>query len=184
MALRPDRLGGALTLAAALAACGPRGPTLVAEWRGADAGRVRAPATAQWCAAARVLVVQGVSNDSGVALALRPAGDTLEAGRYPLTTDTAAPPRPSAMLAARWVHLKKSLLVQVRLDGGDATLALAGGRASVVAAGQVPLPGTDSLVRLAVEARDVPVSADTAGCPAPPPPPDSVAAPAADSGVS
>lgn len=183
MALRPDRLGGALTVAAALAACAPRGPSLVAEWRGADAGRVRAPATAQWCAAARVLLVQGVSNDSGVALALRPAADSLEPGRYPLTTDTVAPPRPSAVLAARWVHLKKSLLVQVRLDSGGATLALAGGRASVSAEGQVPLPGTDSVVRLSVEARDLPVRADTAGCPAPPPP-DTVAAPAADSGVS
>jgi hypothetical protein len=75
---------------------------LEAKWSGSDGGKISAPASAEWCAARRLLEIRAVQGDTGFALALYPR-DTLVAGRYrvidPLKAESLPP---AAGVALRW----------------------------------------------------------------------------------
>ena len=65
-------------LAIGIAACaGPEpraadAPRLELQWTGADTGRITSPATAEWCGVLRVLQIDAVRGDTGIAIALYP----------------------------------------------------------------------------------------------------------------
>jgi hypothetical protein len=75
---------------------------LEAKWSGSDGGKISTPASAEWCAARRLLEIRAVQGDTGIALALYPK-DTLVAGRYrvmdPLKAESLPP---AAAVALRW----------------------------------------------------------------------------------
>ena len=95
----------ALTLAAS---CGERGagggsgPFLEAEWSGKDTATIRGAATAEWCDSLRLLQIQALRGDTGVAIAIYPGGQ-LEAGRFRVVSPTRADSAPpGAAVALRW----------------------------------------------------------------------------------
>jgi hypothetical protein len=72
------------------------------HWSGSERGNMGVNATAEWCAALRLLEIQAVAGDSGVALAIYPS-DSLVAGRYGVVAPARADSvRPAAALALRW----------------------------------------------------------------------------------
>lgn len=75
---------------------------LEAEWRGKDTAEIHGPATAEWCDSLRLLEIQALRGDTGVAIAVYPARQ-VEAGRLrvvrPTPTDST---RPRAAVALRW----------------------------------------------------------------------------------
>ena len=75
---------------------------LKAEWRGKDTAEIRGPATAEWCDSLRLLEIQALRGDTGVAIAIYPARQ-VEAGRLrvipPTPTDST---RPRAAVVLRW----------------------------------------------------------------------------------
>ena len=76
---------------------------LEVQWTGSDRGQISGPATAEWCAPARLLEIRAIQGDTGVALALYPA-ETLAAGRYPVMDPVKAESLPPASgLALRWL---------------------------------------------------------------------------------
>ena len=94
-----------MTLAAA---CRERGAGkasesfLEAEWRGKDTAKIRGPATAEWCDSLRLLEIQVLRGDTGVAIAVYPAR-MVEAGRLRVVPPTPADStRPRAAVALRW----------------------------------------------------------------------------------
>jgi hypothetical protein len=97
----------ALAVAVTLApSCRPRrdqeGPFLEAEWREKGTTRLRGEATAEWCDSLRLLQIQALHGDTGVALAIYPVG-RLEGGRFRvLAPATADSNRPAAAVALRW----------------------------------------------------------------------------------
>ena len=97
-----------LLLAAILAACrtsaspSSEKPSLDAEWTGADTAKVAGPATAEWCDSLRLLQIQSLRGDTGIAIAIYPVRQ-IGAGRFPIVAparaDTAPP---AAAVAIRW----------------------------------------------------------------------------------
>jgi hypothetical protein len=112
------RRNRASVLAAALAtaisaiagACGKSndaptdGPTVDVRWAGTtvDSAHVRAPATAEWCDSLKLLQIQALRGDTGIAILLHPVKE-FGAGRFrvvpPARIDSA--PR-AAAVALRW----------------------------------------------------------------------------------
>jgi hypothetical protein len=77
-------------------------PKLEVRWSGTERGSVAAAATAEWCAPLRLLEIQSLAGDSGVALAIYPA-ESLTPGKYGVQAPTRADSlRPAAALALRW----------------------------------------------------------------------------------
>lgn len=80
----------------------PDGGHLQATWSGPDGGKISSPASAEWCAARKLLEIRAVRGDTGIALALYPK-DTLVGGRYrvvdPLRAESLPP---AAGIALRW----------------------------------------------------------------------------------
>jgi len=75
---------------------------LETKWSGPDGGKISAPASAEWCAARRLLEIRAIQGDTGVALALYPK-DTIVAGRYRVTAPAKAESLPPAAgVALRW----------------------------------------------------------------------------------
>jgi hypothetical protein len=75
---------------------------LEAKWSGTDGGKISAPASAEWCAARRLLEIRAVQGDTGIALALYPK-DTLVAGRYRVMAPIKAESLPPAAgIGLRW----------------------------------------------------------------------------------
>ncbi len=73
------------------------------RWVGSDRGKISGPATAVWCPPRRLLEIQAVQGDTGIALALYP-GETIAAGQYRVVD----PPKaeslpPAAGVALRWL---------------------------------------------------------------------------------
>ena len=99
-----------LLLAAALtAACGGlgsgkiAGARLEAEWSGAASARIAGGATAEWCDSLRVLQLQTLRGDTGIALAIYPV-NLFQVGRFPVMPPARADSaRPAAAVALRWL---------------------------------------------------------------------------------
>ena len=109
----PSRVRGGqvrcLLLAAALAACRQDGrprPTeghLDISWTGKDRGSLAGPAIARWCGLRRVLEIQSVRGDTGVALAVY-SGQSPTPGTYRVVDPTVADSLPpAAAVAVRWL---------------------------------------------------------------------------------
>jgi hypothetical protein len=76
---------------------------LEVAWTGKDRGSLSGPATAQWCGLRRVLEVQSVRGDTGVAIALYPS-QTIVPGTYRVMDPGKAESLPpSAGVAVRWL---------------------------------------------------------------------------------
>lgn len=91
-----------------LAACGRReaapaeAPRLELQWTGADTGRMAGPATAEWCGVLRMLEINAVAGDTGVALALYPT-DSIRPDSLPVVRpELADSARPAAGVALRY----------------------------------------------------------------------------------
>lgn len=139
---------------------------LEAQWTGLGHGKISGPATAEWCAARRLLQIRTVQGDTGIALALYPA-ETIAVGMYRVVDPTKAESLPAAAgVALRW-------LAQTSVQGfqGDSgvvdlkrsTAGLLSGRIrvgarSVVDTQRVSVSGTF---------QDLTVRPDTRGCGAP-----------------
>ncbi len=79
-----------------------KGPFLDAKWSGSDSGKIGGPATAEWCDSLHLLEIRAVRGDTGIALALYPAGP-FRPGTYPVkppATADSAPP--GAAVGLRW----------------------------------------------------------------------------------
>lgn len=103
-------LAAALAAGASATACGkpkdaaPAGPTLDLRWAGptVDSARVSAPATAVWCDSLKLLQVQALRGDTGIAIALYPV-KAFGAGRFPVVPPARADSAPpAAAVALRW----------------------------------------------------------------------------------
>lgn len=80
------------------------GPQLEARWTvvGGDSATVRGPATAEWCDSLRLVQLQTLRGDTGVAIVLYPVKE-LAAGKFPIVPpDHADSAPPAAALAIRW----------------------------------------------------------------------------------
>lgn len=138
----------------ALACSGTEKPVeparLSVEWTGSDTGKLSAPATAEWCDSLRLLEIQAVQGDSGLALALYPT-DTIRADSYPVLPPTRADSAPpAAAVALRW--FAETAIKGFRSDSGTVVVETGpgqelGGRfvahvASVNDTGRLTLRGT------------------------------------------
>jgi hypothetical protein len=75
---------------------------LEAQWTGSDTGKVAGPPTAEWCDSLRLLQIQVVRGDTGIALALYPT-DSMLGGRYRVLPPARADSTPPASaVALRW----------------------------------------------------------------------------------
>ena len=119
MAVRRGLLAGALI---AVAACGPRGPSVEMAWTGADTGEATLPATATRCGAGPVALL-AISGDTGLAISLYPAGDVV-AGAYPVGLSAGSAAAPAAAVGARW--LDSTSVAAYRARGGTVTVTGAG----------------------------------------------------------
>ncbi|HEY8258990.1 MAG TPA: hypothetical protein VIG08_15125 [Gemmatimonadales bacterium] len=67
-----------------------------------DSARVRGPATAEWCDSLRLVQIQSLRGDTGIAIVLYPVKE-FGAGRYPVVPpDRADSVPPAAAVAIRW----------------------------------------------------------------------------------
>ncbi len=136
---------------------------LEVQWKGSSKGQLSGLATATWCELRRVLAIQTVRGDTGIALALYP-----EKALTPGTYGVVAPARaesipPAAAVAARWPT--KSVIQGFRGDSGQVVLqrtssgrfsGRVGARArSVVDTQRIVMTGTF---------RDLLVQPDSLGC--------------------
>ena len=69
------------------------------EWSGASTGHLAGPATAEWCDTLKVLQIQALVGDSGVAIALYPTG-ALRPDSYPVVSPAKADSVPPAAAVA------------------------------------------------------------------------------------
>ncbi len=75
---------------------------LDAEWTGAATAKMSGPATAEWCDSLRLLQIQALRGDTGVAIAIFPVG-RFEAGRFTVVPAARADSiPPAAAVAIRW----------------------------------------------------------------------------------
>jgi hypothetical protein len=109
-----------------VAACQPAprpssGPgQLDVSWQGSSTGSLSGTATARWCNLDRVLEIQTVRGDTGLALALYPAKEVAP-GAYPVVPpERAESAPPAAAIAARWPT--KTLIQGFQGDSGQVTL--------------------------------------------------------------
>lgn len=93
----------------ALNACKARGTgapgdgDIAIQWTGASHAAFRAPATARWCEAERILEIIATRNDTAVGVMVEVA-DSLRAAPYPVMPPRPAPTqRPNAGVALRWL---------------------------------------------------------------------------------
>jgi len=103
MSRRLKLLAGACAM---LAACAQQPPgseaRLEAQWTGSDTGRVTGRPTVEWCDSLRLLQIQVVRGDTGIALALYP-GDSMMGGTYRVLPPARADSTPPASaVALRW----------------------------------------------------------------------------------
>jgi hypothetical protein len=93
---------------------------LEVEWTGSVRSRISGPATAQWCGLRRLLEIQTVQGDTGIALALYPA-ETLAVGTYRVVDPIKAESiPPAAGIALRW--LAQNAVQGFRGDSGTVEL--------------------------------------------------------------
>jgi hypothetical protein len=78
------------------------GARLEVEWSGAASAKLVGGATAEWCDSLRLLQLQTLRGDTGIALAIYPVNQ-FEAGRFPVVPPARADSvRPAAAVALRW----------------------------------------------------------------------------------
>jgi hypothetical protein len=80
------------------------GPTLEVRWAGAtiDSANVTTPASAEWCDSLKMVQIQGLRGDTGIAIALYPVRG-FGAGRFPVVVPARADSAPpTAAVAVRW----------------------------------------------------------------------------------
>ena len=183
--LRPMRV---LLLAALASACGEWKPPTGSEgrlevaWQGKEPGRISGGADARWCKLRRVLEIQTVRGDTGIAFALYP-GKSLVPGVYRVLDPVRAESLPPAAgIAVRW--LGKNVVQGFQGDSGRVDLERSGsGRLSgKVQAHARSVVDTQRIV-LTGTFRDVAVRQDSAGCAPPSVPTDEDADPP-ESGVN
>lgn len=116
----------ALVLALASAGChggasAAGGSRLTVRWTGADTAEISARAEAEWCDSLRVLEIRAMAGDTGVGIALYPAG-SIAAGAYPVrrpgVADSTRPP--AAALGLRW--FSKTSVLGFQGDSGELAL--------------------------------------------------------------
>ncbi len=139
---------------------------LSVEWQGKYRGAMTLPASIHWCPVTRTGVLEAISGDSGVMVALYER-DSLTSALHPVVSSDAAAsaPRPGASAAMRWMRFDADTALSVfRSASGSVRLVVQHGRASgEIAAGLRSVTAPDSL-RIRGVFRDVPVVATAAGC--------------------
>jgi hypothetical protein len=107
------------------AGCGPK-PNEVKQgqitlrWDGPLEGGLSGPAKADWCPALRLLEIQSIHGDTGVALALYPV-DTVGPGSYRIVEPVRAESfPPAASIAVRW--LSRNVVQGFQGDSGQLDL--------------------------------------------------------------
>jgi hypothetical protein len=123
---------------------------LEVEWGGPDRGKISAPATAEWCAARRMLEIRAIQGDTGIAVALY-FKDTITGGRYRVVAPhTAESLPPAAAVALRWFTQNAvkgfqgdaGTVILDRSQSGELGGNLAAGTRSVVDTQRVAVKGT------------------------------------------
>ncbi|MFL5403564.1 MAG: hypothetical protein ACJ8BF_12175 [Gemmatimonadales bacterium] len=139
------------------------GDDIEVHWTGADQGKVSGTATAEWCSLLRLLEVQALAGDTGVALAIYPT-DTLAAGKYPVMDPAKAESLPPAAgLALRWptqtsikgFQGESGSVVLERSGSGQLSGSVAAVARSITDNGRLRVTGTF---------RDLTVRPSTRGC--------------------
>jgi hypothetical protein len=74
-------------------------PRLELQWTGADTGRMAGRATAEWCGVLRVLEINAVAGDTGIAIAIYPT-DSIRPDSYPVMRPERADSAPPASAVA------------------------------------------------------------------------------------
>jgi hypothetical protein len=176
--------GGLLLLIAALAGCrdqragGKGAGQITVGWTGAEQGMVAGPATAEWCSISRVLEIQAIRGDTGVAIAIYPAETVAAAGIYRVRTPSKAESLPPAAgVALRWAAQtvikgfqgESGSVALERLPSGQLSGRLTAVARSTTDTGSVAVTGTF---------RGLAVSPPKRGCL--PPPADTLDAPPDD----
>lgn len=162
-------IGGYLVLAWVLA-CAQEPPpsegSLEVSWAGKDSGSISGSANARWCALRRVLEVQTIQGDTGIALALYP-GQSVVPGNYPVLESTRAESLPpAAAVALRW--LGPSVVQGFRGDSGRVVLERTGeGRFSGRLSSRARSVVDTQRITLTGSFRDLVVRPDSLGCTAP-----------------
>jgi hypothetical protein len=108
MSLRPGATPLGVGVALLLTGCPGTGrpeaqsARLEMEWTGAARGHLAGPATGEWCDSLRVLQIQALVGDSGVAIALYPT-DAIRPDSYPVVPPAKADSvAPAAAVALRY----------------------------------------------------------------------------------
>jgi hypothetical protein len=132
-------------------------------WSGKNHGKISGPATARWCGVRRVLEIQVVKGDTGVAIALYP-GAKMTAGTYQVLDPAKAESLPPAAgIALRWLGSTvvqgfrgdTGRIVVQRSASGQLSGRLSARASSVVDTQRVSLSGTF---------QDLAVTRDSLGC--------------------
>jgi hypothetical protein len=177
MSLRPGATALGVGLVLLLAGC-PGVPgsevqsaRLEIDWSGAAKGHLAGPATAEWCDSLKVLQIQTLAGDSGVAIALYPK-DAIGLDSYPVVPPAKADSTPPAAAVA----LRYFGETAVKGFQGDSGRVLvrdtAGGRVSGRFSASLKSATDGSRIRAGGAFRDVRVVPAQRGCvarPAPPP---------------
>lgn len=138
------------------------------SWQGHRRGTMALPAEVRWCPVTRTGIIEGLSGDSGILVALR-VPNVLTSGAYaivsPEATGLAAP---YATASFRWMYQgRDSSLEQFRSQSGSVQLQVAGtlvsGRFNAHMRAPAGMPVTDTLVVDASFQR-LPVVTTAAGC--------------------
>jgi hypothetical protein len=136
---------------------------LEVQWDGSSEGRLSGTATASWCDTQRVLAIQTVRGDTGIALAIYPQ-KALTPGPYPVVDPARAESvPPAAAVAARWPT--KSVIQGFQGDSGRVVLrrSEAGRLSGEVGARARSVVDTQRIV-LTGSFRDLMVQPDSVGC--------------------
>ena len=170
-------------LAIGIAACaGPEpraadAPRLELQWTGADTGRITSPATAEWCGVLRVVQIDAVRGDTGIAIALYPR-DSIRPDSYPvLRPEQADSVPPAAAVALR--YFAETAVKGYQGDSGHVLLSVTpAGRLSGRFSAALKSASDGTRLHAAGAFHDLRVQPATRGCIARPRP-----RPAADTGV-
>lgn len=140
---------------------------LAVKWQGRHPGRMTFAAALHWCPVTRVGVLEAISGDSGMVVAVFER-NSLTSGAFallPPTADSAV--RPRATVALRWMRIDKdSVLEQFVTGSGALHLQLSGSLASGTVSARLYAAAPAAHDSIAVQGvfRDVPVLTTATGC--------------------
>jgi hypothetical protein len=191
MSLRPGATAIGAGLVLLLAGC-PRmerpelqSARLEIEWSGAAKGHLAGPATAEWCDSLKVLQIQALAGDTGVAIALYPK-DAVGPDSYPVVVPAKADSiPPAAAVALR--YFGETAVKGFQGDSGRVLVRdTAGGRVSGRFSASLKSATDGNRIRAGGAFHDLRVVPAQRGCvarPARPPADTGVPRAAADTGV-